>query len=176
MVEWSIEKLIWEVGEAVIKRFQLPDEKDKRRLELKNTAKLTKNTLYVDYFGYGFKISFEDGEERHLDIEVSSPRKGLEDIASYVSSEVRTGEVFSRGSLRTVGEMSNFKKYEKSLEYIGMQETEFEHVPNVPRPVLRVSYKLKASLIKSDLNFFKEAVLNYALLPFFVYALNQRNN
>lgn len=177
MVKWDRERLMWEVGDTVIKRFQFADEKDLRnRLELKNIAELTERTLYVDYFGYSFKISFEEGEEKHLDIEVSSPRKGLEEIAGYINREVRTGLVFSEGFLKSIGERSSFEQYEKGLEYIGMQETESEYAPNVHTPLLRISYRINDNLIKSNLAFFKEAVLSYAILPFFVFALNNREN
>lgn len=177
MVKWDREKLMWEVGEATIKRFHLATEGDIRsRLELKNIAELRERALYVDYFGYSFKISFEEGEEKHLDIELSSPRKGLEEIAGYIDKEVGTGLVFSEGFLKSVGERPSFKQYEKGLEYIGMQETEFEYAPNVHIPILRISYRLKDNLMKSNIDFFKEAILNYAILPFFVFSLNNREN
>ena len=174
MVSWDPAKLSWQIGDAVIKRFHLTDEKDRNRLGLKNIARLTDRGLDVDYFDYNFKIRFEDDNERHLIVEVSSLNKGLEEIAGYVGSQVSTGSVFRDGFLKSIGERSDFKEYASRLEYIGMQETESEYASRIELPLLRISYRIKDSLTKLDLTSFLTTVLNYSVLPFLAFALNTR--
>lgn len=175
MVKWNSEKLIWEIGEATIKRFHLGTDKDIRnRLELRNIARLTERELDADYFDYNFKIRLEEDEEKHFVIEISSPQKGLEEIARYIKKEVDTRAVFSEGFLKSIGDRPEFRKYAERLEYIGMQDTEVEYAPDRFIPVLRVSYKITDSLLKLNSGSFIDTIQNYAVLPFFVYALNKR--
>ncbi|VVB78940.1 Uncharacterised protein [uncultured archaeon] len=175
MVSWDIEKLTWDIGESTIKRFHLGTERDLRnRFQLKNIARVSSKELDTDYFDYNFKIRLEENDEKHLIIEIFSPQKGLEDIARYIKREVDTGFVFSNGFLKSVGERSEFKKYSERLEYIGMQDTETEYAPDRFIPVLRVSYKITGSLLKLNTASFIDTVQNYAILPFFAFALNTR--
>jgi len=176
MVSWNIEKLIWALGESTIKRFHLGTEQDVRnRLQLKNIARIANKEFNTDYFDYNFKIMLEEENEKHLVIEISSPQKGLEEIARYVKKEVDTGHAFSEGFLKSVGDRPEFKKYIKRLEYTGMQDTELEYAPERFVPVLRVSYKITDSLLKLNSAQFIDTIQNYAILPFFAFALNTRN-
>lgn len=175
MVNWDKDDLVKKLGNAIIQRFHLGTDRDERNLfEFRNTAGFSEGAFDAEYFGYRFRIGFEEGVEKHFSIDISSAQIGLEGIAGYIGREVENGDVFLKGTLSFIGKGPDIQKFPERLVYAGMQETEFEYAPGRAIPVIRVSYRIKEPLLELNQNKFNSTILNFAILPLFVYALDNR--